>query len=130
MTLTPKQLALVCLIRDYRALHGFSPTMQEAADKLGVSKVTIWEHSRTLLRKGALVSEPGKFRSLDLAPGLVLPASNGHAPTAPAWEQAARLLLDDYRAVLMSEAALPARARDCLAAVKDIDALLGKGGGT
>jgi repressor LexA len=40
MNLTPKQLRILSLIRDWRVRHGYSPTMQELADEIGVSKVT------------------------------------------------------------------------------------------
>ncbi|MFU8828323.1 MAG: LexA family protein, partial [Phycisphaerales bacterium] len=44
MNLTPKQLTILRLIRDSRVRCGYSPTMQELADELGVSKVTVFEH--------------------------------------------------------------------------------------
>jgi repressor LexA len=66
MNLTPKQLRIVQLIRDSRIVHGYSPTMQELADALGVSKVTIFEHIEALIKKGALKREPNKARSLSI----------------------------------------------------------------
>ena len=44
MNLTPRQTDVIVAIRNYRHLHGYSPTMQELADQLGTSKVTIFEH--------------------------------------------------------------------------------------
>ena len=44
MNLTPRQTDVVVAIRNYRHLHGYAPTMQELADQLGTSKVTIFEH--------------------------------------------------------------------------------------
>src|SRR5437763_442856 len=44
MNLTPRQADVIVAIRNYRHLHGYSPTMQELADQLGTSKVTIFEH--------------------------------------------------------------------------------------
>jgi repressor LexA len=44
MNLTPKQLKILQLIRDSRIRRGYSPTMQELADEIGVSKVTVFEH--------------------------------------------------------------------------------------
>jgi repressor LexA len=73
MNLTPKQLAILKLIRNHRIAHGFSPTMQELADELGVSKVTVFEHVEALIRKGALVRDPNKARSLSLADNAVVP---------------------------------------------------------
>ncbi len=73
MNLTPKQLHIAQLIRDSLVAHGYSPTMQELADTLGVSKVTVFEHVGALIKKGVLVREPNKARSLSLAEGASLP---------------------------------------------------------
>jgi len=73
MNLTPKQLKILQLIRDSRVRHGYSPTMQELADDLGVSKVTVFEHVEALIKKGALIREPNKARSLSIAEGISLP---------------------------------------------------------
>ena len=35
MNLTPRQTDVIVAIRNYRHLHGYSPTMQELADQLG-----------------------------------------------------------------------------------------------
>ena len=71
--LTPKQLHIVTRIRQMRRARGYSPTMQELADELGVSKVTVFEHVEALIKKGALVREPNKARSLDVSPDCELP---------------------------------------------------------
>lgn len=73
MNLTPKQLRILTLIRDSRVRRGYSPTMQELADELGVSKVTVFEHVEALLKKGALAREPNKARSLSIPEGVSLP---------------------------------------------------------
>lgn len=73
MNLTPKQLRILQLIRDSRIRRGFSPTMQELADEIGVSKVTVFEHVEALIKKGALIREPNKARSLSIADGIVVP---------------------------------------------------------
>ena len=73
LNLTPKQLRVLLLVRASRKRRGYSPTMQELADELGVSKVTVFEHVEALIGKGALVREPNKARSLSVAPDLVLP---------------------------------------------------------
>ncbi len=39
--LTPRQLQILELIRDVRRKRGYSPTMQEIADELRVSKVVV-----------------------------------------------------------------------------------------
>ncbi len=73
MNLTPKQLRILKLIRDSRIRNGYSPTMQELADELGVSKVTVFEHVEALIKKGALKREPNKARSLSLADDAIVP---------------------------------------------------------
>lgn len=67
MNLTPKQLEVVELIRNHRNTNGFSPTMQELAEELGVSKVTVFERIEALIKKGALTREPNRARSLSIA---------------------------------------------------------------
>ena len=66
MNLTPKQLEVVELIRECRVINGYSPTMQELAEQLGVSKVTVFERIEALIRKGALTREPNRARSLSI----------------------------------------------------------------
>ncbi|HTV48836.1 MAG TPA: transcriptional repressor LexA [Phycisphaerae bacterium] len=73
MTPTPKQLAILTAIRDYRRQQGFSPTMQELADQLGVSKVTVFEHVEALERKKLIQREPHRARSLMVHPTVKLP---------------------------------------------------------
>jgi len=73
MNLTPKQLKILQLIRDCRVRHGYSPTMQELADQIGVSKVTVFEHVEALIKKGALTRDPNKARSLSIAEGVAVP---------------------------------------------------------
>ena len=67
MNLTPKQLEVLELIKKSRIKHGYSPTMQELAQELGVSKVTVFERVEALIRKGALNREANKARSLSIA---------------------------------------------------------------
>lgn len=71
--LTPKQMKILTLIRDTRLSKGYSPTMQELGEALGVSKVTIFEHVEALIKKGCLTRDPNKARSLELSPDLELP---------------------------------------------------------
>ncbi|MCC6284448.1 MAG: transcriptional repressor LexA [Phycisphaerales bacterium] len=73
MNLTPKQLRILKLIRDWRVRHGYSPTMQELADEIGVSKVTVFEHVEALIKKKALIREANKARSLSIADGVAVP---------------------------------------------------------
>ncbi len=73
MNLTPKQLKILKLIRESRITRGYSPTMQELADELGISKVTVFEHVEALIKKGALHREPNKARSLSIADNALIP---------------------------------------------------------
>lgn len=73
MNLTPKQLRILKMIRDWRVAYGYSPTMQEIADEIGVSKVTVFEHVEALIKKGALIRDPNKARSLSISEGIAVP---------------------------------------------------------
>ncbi|MFM1867919.1 MAG: LexA repressor [Planctomycetota bacterium] len=73
MNLTPKQLRVLRMIHDSRRTQGYSPTMQEIADQLGVSKVTVFEHVEALIAKGALIRDKNKARSLSIAPEFEFP---------------------------------------------------------
>jgi repressor LexA len=73
MNLTPRQLRIPQPIRDYRIVHGYSPTMQELADELNISKVTVFEHVEALIKKGALEREANKARSLSISEHTVVP---------------------------------------------------------
>ncbi len=73
MNLTPRQLRIVQLVRESRLIRGYSPTMQELANSLGISKVTVFEHVEALVKKGALLRDANKARSLSLADDTILP---------------------------------------------------------
>ncbi|MBL4702385.1 MAG: MarR family transcriptional regulator [Phycisphaeraceae bacterium] len=64
--LTPKQLDIVRRIHQSRRTRGYSPTMQELADALSVSKVTVFEHVEALIKKDVLIRQPNKARSLEV----------------------------------------------------------------
>lgn len=70
---TPKQLAVLKTLRSFRKAHGYSPTMQEMADQLHISKVTVFEHVQALERKNLLWRERHKARSLNVDPTTRLP---------------------------------------------------------
>jgi len=62
------------LVRDYRARHGYSPTMQEIGDHFGLSKVTVFEHVGALEKKGLLRREARhRARSLQISDSVVFP---------------------------------------------------------
>jgi repressor LexA len=73
MNLTPRQVDVIVAIRNYRHLHGYSPTMQELADQLGTSKVTIFEHVGALEKKRVLRRDKHKARSLEITADDKLP---------------------------------------------------------
>src|ERR1700683_1317149 len=76
MNLTPRQLDVVVAIRNYRHIHGFAPTMQELADQLGTSKVTIFEHVGALEKKRVIRRDKHKARSLEIISDELLPDEN------------------------------------------------------
>lgn len=71
--LTPRQLEILTLVRDGRRNFGYSPTLQEIADDLGISKITVFEHVETLITKGLLTRRSNKARSLALTSSVRLP---------------------------------------------------------
>ena len=71
--LTPRQLEILTLIRDGRRSDGYSPTLQEIADELGISKITVFEHVETLHKKGLVTRRSNKARSLALTASARLP---------------------------------------------------------
>jgi repressor LexA len=76
MNLTPRQTDVVVAIRNYRHIHGVAPTMQELADQLGTSKVTIFEHVGALEKKRVLRRNKHKARSLEIISEELLPDEN------------------------------------------------------
>lgn len=66
LTLTPRQVQILRLIRSYRVSNGCSPTLREMAESLRLSKVTVFEHVETLVRKGLLHRSPNRARSLTI----------------------------------------------------------------
>jgi len=71
--LTPRQIEIVTLVRDWRRQYGYSPTLQEIADELDISKITVFEHVEALLKKRMLTRRSNKARSLALTPSVRLP---------------------------------------------------------
>ncbi len=64
--LTPRQVQILQLVQQYRNSNGCSPTLQEMAENLNISKVTVFEHVKALVEKGLLHREANKARSLIL----------------------------------------------------------------
>jgi repressor LexA len=86
MMLTEKQIRVLRYFRDYRREKGIAPTLDEAAQALGVSKITIHEHLNQLSRKGAIHRDKAKARAVailhdpDAEPEVV---ARGPMPTLP-----------------------------------------------
>jgi repressor LexA len=78
LMLTEKQVRVLRFFRDYRAQHGISPTLEEAARSLGVSKITVHEHLRHLETKGAIHRDRAKARSVG-----ILYDPDSHEPVRP-----------------------------------------------
>lgn len=86
LMLTEKQIRVLRYFRDYRRERGIAPTLDEAAQALGVSKITIHEHLNQLTRKGAIHRDRAKARAVAIlhdpdAENEVGPASS--VPTLP-----------------------------------------------
>lgn len=64
-TLTPRQLEILMFIRDGRRTFGYSPTLQEIADHIGISKITVFEHVEALVEKRVLRRRSNRARSLE-----------------------------------------------------------------
>ncbi len=71
--LTPRQMQIMVLIRDGRRRDGFAPTLQEMADELGVSKITVFEHVEALIAKSLIKRRSHRARSLELTSAARLP---------------------------------------------------------
>jgi repressor LexA len=67
-TLTPRQHQILRFVAESRSKNGYSPTLQEMALILELSKVTVFEHVAALVRKGLLLRQPNRARSLTLNP--------------------------------------------------------------
>ena len=70
---TPRQVEILTLIRNARKSLGYSPTLQEIADELGISKITVFEHVEVLIAKGMLTRRSNRARSLELTSLVQLP---------------------------------------------------------
>lgn len=64
LMLTEKQIRVLRYFRDYRRENGIAPTLEEAAEALGVSKITIHEHLNQLTKKGAVHRDKAKARAV------------------------------------------------------------------
>lgn len=51
---TPRQLTILRHIADVQDRSGYSPTLAEIGDTLGIDKVTVYEHVQALIARGML----------------------------------------------------------------------------
>lgn len=70
MDLTPRQADVILLIRNYRHVHGHSPTYREIADGLTLSRATVVAHVKALFRKKLLTHKPGRARTFEVVSDL------------------------------------------------------------
>ena len=66
MYYTNKQLEIMEFLQEFRRHRQLSPTLDEMATQFGVSRVTIHEHVKGLIKKGAIQSAPYKARSIEI----------------------------------------------------------------
>ena len=71
--ITPRQLEMLTCIRDTRRNLGYSPTLQEIANEFGISKITVFEHAETLIKRGLLTRRSNRARSLELTSSAQFP---------------------------------------------------------
>ena len=64
--LTPNQIRVVELIRDFTEDRGYSPTLDEIAKRLRVSKPTVQQYLRALEEKGVIHRERYAHRSIEI----------------------------------------------------------------
>jgi len=64
--LSPRQLEILKIIADFQTKNCYLPTLSEMADRLGLSRSTVYEHLSALRQKKLLTALPGKARSLKL----------------------------------------------------------------
>ena len=64
--MTPKQLKVLRIIEDYQSRNGYAPTLQEIADQLGVTKVTVLSHLRNLERDKHIKRSFYRRRSIEI----------------------------------------------------------------
>jgi repressor LexA len=66
MLYTKKQRAILEYISRYQKEKGYSPTLEEIAEKFGISRVTAFGHVKALERKGGVKRRPHEARSIHI----------------------------------------------------------------
>ena len=70
MNPTRRQFDVAAFIADYRSANGLSPSLEEIAEGLGITKVTVHEHIEQLVRKDMLTRTRYVSRSMVPTPKL------------------------------------------------------------
>ena len=74
---TPKQLEILKFIVDFRKSHGFSPTLEEIGNAMGVHRVTVHQHIKALEKRGAVERGPEYRRNIQVVdPDLLEPETD------------------------------------------------------
>lgn len=63
---TKKQMVVMEYIAGYQVEHGISPTLEEIGEHLGVTRVTAFQHVKSLEKKGAIRTKPLLSRSIEI----------------------------------------------------------------
>jgi DNA-binding NarL/FixJ family response regulator len=70
-SVTERQWELLVAVEEGWVKNGYPPTLQEVADQMGVSKVTVFEHVSVMVKRKLLFRSKHKARSL-MVPGFRL----------------------------------------------------------
>lgn len=62
--LTKKQGELLVFVLEYREENGVSPTLDEIAEKMGTTKITVFDHLKLMEQKGYVEREENYSRSI------------------------------------------------------------------
>jgi len=79
-TLTPKQRRIMRLLAEYIEERGYSPTMEELADRAGVAKPTIQQYLHTLEEKGKISRTRYSHRSIEIEDPEFAPGNPDEVP--------------------------------------------------
>lgn len=78
MTLYKRQRQIMDFVSQYIKRNGYSPTLQEIADAIGVSSLaTVHEHLQALERKGVIKKYEGSVRGIEITDELVQADTTG-----------------------------------------------------
>lgn len=64
--ITLKQAAVVITIRNFQHIHGYMPTVEELARETNRARGTVFQHLRSLMKKGVIRMQPKKARSIEI----------------------------------------------------------------